>query len=282
MPSPSLFLSRFSGPLDFTYLWIRIAPFAVLLAGIFLCIREKITLNRKLAFCGASGLVFLNGLLTTGFIDFPSLISYERAAYSDRLFFLSLLFWLPWASIAGAQLFKKLYTRSHPLALFVTLLVAGSITASLYASYPRNDAFTSYHGYTVSAADIETVHTIHADADTKDFIVLSNQVTASAAIKEYGFKQYFPVTINNKEELLFYYPIPTSSPLYDAYMHMLSTPNRSIMTSAMERVGVNRAYFVIHGYEEHYASLIEKTSRVADASFTRGSGTITIFRFDNK
>ena len=67
--------------------------------------------------------------------------------------------------------------------LFVSVLIIGVLgVMHVYASYPRNDAYAPYHGHTISIQDIDAVHWIQAHAHGKDYIVLSNQVTAAASI----------------------------------------------------------------------------------------------------
>lgn len=147
-------------------------------------------------------------------------------------------------------------------------LLSFLITIAFYYSYPRVDAFTKSRGYSVSQSDIETVRRIEEDAKNEPFIVLSNQSVSAAALQEFGFKQYFtskncPLTTNHC--LLFYYPIPTSSPLYQYYLDMVyQDASRETVERAMALTGVHRAYFVLNDYWLDAKKISERARKDAD------------------
>jgi hypothetical protein len=67
--------------------------------------------------------------------------------------------------------------------------------------------------------DIQVVQAIAADAP-QDYVVLSNQAVAAAALKEFGFKKYFA-------DKIFYYPLPTSLPFIKIILTWLIPANPS-------------------------------------------------------
>jgi hypothetical protein len=146
----------------------------------------------------------------------------------------------PGALAAGTRVFA---TTAHR---FVAPIVLTSlITISFYYAYPRVDAFAKSRGFSVSQTDTEAAQWIEDNSAGEAYVVLANQSVAAAALQELGFKQYF----NTPQGALFYYPIPTSSPLYQYYLDMVyKEASRATMLHAMELTGVNRAYFVLNSY----------------------------------
>ncbi|MBI2644967.1 hypothetical protein HYW94_02205 [Candidatus Uhrbacteria bacterium] len=221
-----------------------------------------------------------NAILIGNFFSFPSLISYEQYAYADRMFSLATLFLIPFALYALVLFFEKILKHSSSIFKFLLcILFVSMLAGSLYLSYPSNDVYRSFHGYNVSRANIEAVRAIHRHAGTDPYVVLSNQVVAAAAIKEYGFQTYFTLTKNNTARQYFYYPIPTSSPLYQFFLDMEQYPNQKTMSSAMQLFNVKRAYFVITRYEDRYATLAEQAEQFADFSYTSPHGADKVFGY---
>jgi len=114
----------------------------------------------------------------------------------------------------------------YPVAIIFFLALF--ITISTYLTYPRADAFAKSRADATSQADITAVRWIEADSAGKNYVVLSNQAVAAAALQEFGFKKYY--TDQNTEcqmskvkcQMLFFYPIPTTSLLYQLYLDILS------------------------------------------------------------
>ena len=124
--------------------------------------------------------------------------------------------------------------------------------------------------------DIDTVRFIESDA-SQDYIVLANQQTSVAALKEYGFTRYYK-TENN--ESIFYYPIPTGGPLYPFFLSMVNDrPKRSTMLSAMELAGVEIGYLTISKYWWASSKLIDEAKLEASSWSSINEGNIHIFKF---
>lgn len=256
------FAPRFVPFLDAGYFFNHAGPFLFLLLvgiGIATSLRHN-AFARTCLMAAASTII--TALLTRAIIRFDALAGFEQQDYIQRLFDIATLFLLPLAAIALEMLYSRIKKNARgvvPLAF--ALLMAGLLTSSLYLSYPRNDAYVPSHAYTLSQEDITAVHTIERDAAGRDYAVLSNQVVASAAIREFGFKRYFTVPSYGE---VFYYPVPSGSPLAQHYYTMLRTPTRETARAAMAIVGVDRIYFVVRDYEFRFPIIVRDAKTTAD------------------
>ena len=166
--------------------------------------------------------------------------------------------------------------------MFLYTLTAGLITISLYFSYPKNDMYISNHSYNVSQADIDAVHYIDQKAD-QDYIVLANQMTSAAALQEFGFKKYYKISPpfeGGDQGGVFYYPIPTSGPLYQYYSDLVyNEVSKEKIIKAMDLAGVNQAYFVINEYWWKFDKIVEQSKTIADEYQAIDEEKIYIFKF---
>lgn len=283
IPSVDFLHTRFSPLLDAVYLSSGMGQWIFLLLVIVGCVlawKDKtipLHLARTLQAClCAGGMTLLSGILTVSAIRFDSLASFEQHDYAERLFQVTTLFLLPIVALSLTVLMKKIFARGNSIVAFVCgLVLAGALTSSFYLSYPRNDAYVPSHAYTLSKTDIAAVRAIDQDAGTEGFVVLANQVVASAAIREFGFKTYFTLP----DGPVFYYPIPSGSPLVAYYTRMLRTPSRDTARDAMKSVGVSRLYFVVRDYEFRYPIIIRDGKATADAWREIDSGKAVIFTY---
>ncbi len=208
-------------------------------------------------------------------IDFTYLISYERQDFALRFLLLSTLFALPLIDAGIAEVREQLAARHimTPGYLFGIVLIG----ASLYSLYPRHDGYVRSAAFNVSQADINTVYAIHArEAEDADYIVLSNQATAAAALQEFGFRKYYHTDI-------FYYPIPTGGVLYQDYLAMVNeTPTIETVEHAMDTAGVHKAYFVVSDYWWQKDAIIEQTKQLTDDWFAVDGGKTTVFVFTDE
>jgi len=251
-----------------------------------------------------------NYIILKNFIIFESLISYEQNSYSLRILELSFYFLLPFFLISFYYFFSPsskhyssppprggdtegVWKKCYPKIFFLTLLSLW-ITASLYLTYPRYDNYAADRGYNVSATDFKAVEFIEQNAKS-DYIVLANQNTSAAALSKYGFKKYFArhsladsagdggvLSYNNSDpaEQLFYYPIPTSSPLYSYYLDMVNKkPSRETMVKAMELAGVSQGYFAVSKYWWRSDQIINRAKLEADEWYEVNDGGIYVFKY---
>ncbi len=275
LPLSGFLFSHGNTWLDALYLFSENASILILiLAGIGFFIQQKTNNHRPdpiiaLALLGSFIIVSLG-------IDFSYLIAYERQDFALRLFFLATLFALPSASDAlkyfGDHFRAKSFFR--PPFLFLGFIAC---CATVYGMYPRNDGYARSAAFNVSDADFNTVYAIHnRESKDADYIVLSNQATAAAALQEFGFRKYYHNDI-------FYYPIPTGGPLYQSYLSMVENePTQATITKAMELAGVHKAYFVVSDYWWKSDAIIENTKQIIDTWFAVDGGKTTVFIFTDE
>lgn len=275
LPITGFLFSQGNSWLDALYLVINnLSTIVVLLAIIGLILQRQSrtsSLNDSgiMMFC-----LLISFVIVSLGIDFSYLIDYERQDFALRLLLLATLFAMPSADYTLAMLFSKIHesSRSRSAASLVALFIVSS--ASIYALYPRHDSYARSAAFNVSQADFNTVYAIHnREAEDADYIVLSNQATAAAALQEFGFRKYYHNDI-------FYYPIPTGGKLYQSYLSMVNnSPTREVVLDAMELAGVHKAYFVVSDYWWKSNQIIENAKQHTDEWFAVDGGKTTVFVF---
>ncbi len=277
LPLSGFLFSQGNTWLDALYLFISNAALLIIvLAGIGWWLNRKKPYDKRPdPFMMTFALIGSFIIVSLG-MQFSYLISYERQDFALRLLFLATLFALPHADDAFSRIAETFAHRSrvHATTLGVLLFIVNS--ATIYSLYPRHDGYARSAAFNVSQSDIDTVYAIHnRETDGADYIVLSNQATASAALQEFGFRKYYHNDI-------FYYPIPTGGALYQSYLSMVDVaPLKSTMQSAMELAGVSKSYFVVSAYWWKSSTIIEQTKQQTDEWFAVDGGKTTIFVFTN-
>lgn len=267
--------------LNFIYLYgfnVKFIVAVLTTAGLLIAYRRRRECRLFFIYFLMSAAIFFSYLLAKE-ITFNFLISYERDNYSNRLLLISAFFLLPFLLTAAHAFIDKLLKQTRgvkiPLLIFFVII----ITASLYLSYPRFDRYFNSRGYSTSQSDIEAVRWIETDA-SGDYIVLANQQVSAAALREFGFKKYYQSQIKNQKSQIFYYPIPTSGPLYKFYLDMVyKKPSRETMLAAMDLVGVNEGYFILDKYWWAFPKILEEAKLGADEWKNIKDGEIYIFKF---
>jgi len=273
--------TRFLPLLDFSYFFLTHGGwiFLILICAGSILLKKKNQLILLSIWILGAGMFALNGLLVTSFLHFDTLAAFEQRDYGDRMFQLATLFCIPLAGYTlGLLLTTLMQTKSTIVTMTTPLLLASVLTSSLYMSYPRNDAYAPSHGYTLSATDISTVRVIAEHAGSAPYIVIANQVVASAAIKEFGFAHYYK-TKQGAHETLFYYPIPTGSPFFQTYLSMLRAPSHTTMNDAMNLVCVSRSYFVVRDYEPRFPIIVRDAKKTSDEWHAIDGGKAFIFLY---
>lgn len=231
--------------------------------------------NQALLFIKIISALFI-GFLLSASLSFSFLIDYEQNNYTTRLLILISLFSLPAIVLSIKQLLDKVWHQPKIIILSALITVILLSISSLYLSYPRLDAYFNSRGYSVSNADLQAVRSI-AEQTNKPYIVLANQQTSVASLKELGFDHYFK--INN--ESIFFYPIPTGGKLYQYYLAMVNNgPTRSTMKQAMDLVSVKESYFVVSKYWWLSSRIIDEAKINADTYWKINDGEIYVFRFN--
>ncbi len=275
MPTFISFQSRFSLFLDPAYFYLHnlfLILFALGIAGFFI-LKSYGENQRRLAIAGLVSffITLTHAFILTAVINFSSLISYERDDYGMRLVSLAFVFLLPHIATTIGYLASRVFSAACPPLTRMAWMIFSVfiLLASLYLSYPRNDAFQAFHGYNVSSADIAAVRWINQDAGDERFAVLANQVVSSAAINNFGF---------GAEQ--FYYPLPTSSKLYGYYTLMMKTRRQSIVEDVKKFLAVSRVYIVVPSYEPRAPLITQQLRAQASRWISFENDAVTVFAFE--
>lgn len=223
-------------------------------------------------------ILFINYFLLRLVIAFPSLIDYERQNYPNRIFEISFYFLSPLLAYLLLFAFVRSEKITRLAKIFILLFLAIFSTSNLYISYPRLDEYKIDKGYNITQSDVNAVHYIDEIANG-DYIVLANQMTSVAAVREFGFKKYYP---DKKNNLLshFYYPIPTGDPLYQYYLQMVyEKPSRATAKQAGDFIGVENVYFVLIQYWDKYEQLVEEAKKEATSWQSLDEGKAHVFHY---
>ena len=262
-------------PLDLAYL---IKDNVVVLAGLIILIgliyiaKNKLLKNNA-GYLMAAVVIFSSYLITRYFLTFPDLRDFDSAPFVGRLLTLTFYVLLPFFLLGIHFLVKKFWEKDLSTKIFLVLILAGTITVSLYLSYPRLNQYEPAKFFSLSAADIKAVTYIEQTANP-NHLVLANQMVGAAAIKEFGFKKYY----NNQ----FYYSMPMGNPqtFYDYYLEMIyQGATRQTMEKAMAQAGVGESYFVLNQYWRNAEKIAEQAKESADIIYEIDAGKVYIFKY---
>lgn len=210
-------------------------------------------------------------------ITFSELIFYEQDSYAKRIIIIILLFLGPFILISLNHLINKVLNQERFLIKIIWLVIFLSfLGSSLYLTYPRFDKYYNSRGYSTSAFDLEAVKSIEANKTNPYYLVLANQQVSAAALKTFGFDNYF----NSQKGLIYFYPIPTGGPLYEYYLQMVyNYPTKETAYAAMDLVGVNELYLVINKYWYESDKIIKAAKVTADSWSEIANQEVFIFKY---
>lgn len=285
MPWKENFIYNFVYLYDFN-LWSVLI--LLISAGLILIFRQKKRIVDPLSVLGMSIALFASYLITKNF-SFNYLIAYERGDFPERILAVSVFFAMPLILYCLYSWIKEVLKQDKFFKFSSAVFLSVVITASLYLSYPRYDKYSNAKGFSTGEYDIEAVNLIRSIAG-KDYIVLANQQVSAAALHEFGFDKYYtlspsqePVIGQIGEESLgevFYYPVPTSGPLYQYYLDMVyKKPSRETMLRAINLAGVDEGYFVLNKYWWAFSKVRDEAKLEADALWEIGQGDIYIYKY---
>lgn len=226
-----------------------------------------------------SSLVYINFSLIIAYILssqilFNDLIGYEQNNYSGRLLIIICLFNLPFMIWAIEKIITKILSQNKIVLIIWLLFGVAMLNISLYISYPRFDKYFNSRGYSVSGNDIKAVKLINQQTN-EPYTVLANQQVSAAALKEFGFNNYYQ---SSKGEIYFY-PIPTGGPLYKYYLDMVyKKPDQKTAQGAMNLVGVKVAYLIVNKYWNDSGKIINEAKIEANSWF-EVNGEVYIFKY---
>lgn len=271
---------------NFLYLMQRVLPFILTLGAVlsFLYIGKKkkiadIHILFLLSFIG----FWIGAYLLRSWIIFPDVGAYEQGDYPLRLIKSSIIFLLPWLMygvylvVDGiAQKIRRRFSMRAQKIFYVCFLCVCAIviTRSFYFAYPQENKKVHFPGYNVTQADFSAARWIDADNTQYNYIVLSNPLTAIAAMTQFGFPKYFETAAG----LHSYYSIPSGGRLFSIYQKMLyEGQRREFMDEAMNFTGVDKSYFVISSFWSNFKQIVEGAKKTADSWQVIDQGKIWIF-----
>jgi hypothetical protein len=263
--------------LNFSYLYafnLSVFIFLLIFFGLILWLRNYKYTSKIFVLTNLLGISFLLSYLLSQGLNFEYLIDYERDYYKQRILINSIIFFLPMTIVSFKYLITKISLTNRSFK--VSALIVGSllICSSLYYSYPRHDNFYNSRGYSLSAQDIATVKFIEEISEDEKYIVLANQQVSLAALKTFGFNNYFKNDI-------FYYPIPTSGELYKCYLDMVyEGPSEETIKKARDLTGAETVYFVINKYWWASTKIIDEASLIANKKHKLFNGDVYIFKYN--
>ncbi len=226
---------------------------------------------------------WFGGFFLRSWVVFPDVHAMEQGDYPLRLLKTGLLFLLPWGIYSFVLMGKKMgnfiqdridQKMIYVYCLALLLGISFLLTLSFYLSYPQRNQKVSFPGYNVSDSDFKAVAWIHADNTDYNYVVLSNPITAMAALQNYGFAKYF----STSQGQISYYSVPSGGPFFSLYTEMWREgQKKETMIKAMNLVGVHKAYFIIPSYWTRFSSIVEGAKKTADQWVSIDEGKIFIF-----
>ncbi|OGY45480.1 MAG: hypothetical protein A2744_02215 [Candidatus Buchananbacteria bacterium RIFCSPHIGHO2_01_FULL_44_11] len=274
--NPLAWVNRFDLPLDLVYLInFNQLILALLIIGTGIIYLKKHQLLKNNAVYLIAALVILaNFFLVKYFLTFPSLSDYDKTYFVNRLSLLAFYVLLPIFLIGLHLIIKRFFGHDIFGKFFIVLTLSGLITASLYLSYPRVNLYEPAKFFSVSDSDLKAVRLIEQTASPQH-VVLANQMVGVAAIKEFGFKQYY----NGQ----FYYSMPNGpdKTFYDLYLEMIyQGAKKETMLKAMAEAKTDQAYFVLNQYWRDSEKIAEQAKQSADKVYSIDEGEIYIFEYN--
>lgn len=255
----------------YTYKYLMPLFFAALLFVAYKKLRGEIT-----PFVVSSLVIALNVCGVLLFVSFPNLGDKEQLQYAERLRHLVFLPLLPLAiyglSHIQTKYFSGTYTR-HAFIILCSLL----LVLSLYFTYPQNNAQVKAKGYNVTTSDLLAVQFIAQQGAGTRYVVLSNIMTAAAAVDQFGFNQYYPYN----SSLIYHYSIPTGGYLADTYNALLyKGQEKKYIEEVMNTLDVDHVYVLISDYWHNKNEVIPGLRLIADDEYVIGDGAVNIFKFN--
>jgi len=222
-------------------------------------------------FFPAASIILLVNALALKLFTFQSVINYEQNIFPLRFVHSAYFFALPFVLIAMAYIFE--ITVKTKKGVILLLIGASFCTVSvLYLVYPRYDTISKNKGFAVSADDLTATHLIESLGAEKNYIVLANQSTSAAALQEFGFKKYY--------NGIFYYPLPTSSPLYKIYLDITYQGIKpGFISEAKKITSVDTVFIVFTDYWTNFKKLVPEGKNSAKNSLEITDGKIWIFEY---
>ncbi|MFA6426982.1 MAG: hypothetical protein WCW16_00845 [Candidatus Magasanikbacteria bacterium] len=276
---------------ELLYLWHdAIIPLVVIIGLVGFFIKKEKTYIDYLLISSSLG-SFIGAWLLRTWVVLPNLLEEEQASYPLRLLSMGLLFLMPFSmyglyalgtwfmekikksrserdpAVAGQHIVKALYILGASALLMV----------SFYFSYPQRNPKVWFPGFNVSQADFSAVEWIRNQHTDYNYVVLSNPITAMAALTNYNFVKHFQT---QEQGELFYYSIPSGGYLYRMYLNMLyEVPKEQFVDEVKKTTGVDTVYFVVNSYWGSFKKIVEEHKKTAKSWQSIDDGKVMIFTY---
>lgn len=243
--------------------------------GLIIC-WKKYKNNLRFFSILTSASLFVSAFIISTVIQFTDVIEYEQNMYAHRLLELALISLIPYLVISTKELFILL-RRQPGKQLLGAIFFSALLLISWYFTYPTRDPISHYTGFNIRQADIDVVNFImNKNLGQTDYIVLTNQAVATAALKEFGFIKYLPTPQGEQ----YFYSIPTGGPLYQYFRKMVyEEPKRQWMEEAMKFAGVKKAYFIHTNYWAPAAEIRDAAKAEADNWWELSGGRVWVYEY---
>lgn len=250
------------------YYNLAIMATLILAGALFVYLRK---LESLIANIGLS-LGLIGTVVVMQFLSLRNVIDYEQADYARRILLIAFLVTLPVLAKASAGFAQRILVRRTLDKAIWLVFISALFTASFYLSYPRHDNFFNSRGLSVSLADIDAVRYIEERSQGSSYVVLANQQVSAASLKEFGFAHYYRGN--------FYYPIPTTNPLYGYYLDMVyKKPAKETAETAKNAAGVDKTYFILNKYWQDFPKLLEEAKLSAKNYQGFENGSVYVFEY---
>lgn len=254
----------------------------VILTSLFKIITTEVKDSKAMwfeLFCLA-GLV-ISSLLITTTIEVKNVISLEKNSYADRTLSLAYVLLLPYFYSVLKNIFNYLTNKNFIYHTIGVILASLALGGSLYFTYPTKDPISLPPSHSVRDEDIQAVNLIDELNQSKDYIVLTNQMVGAAALDQFGFAKYHKLDNGTSH---YFYSIPAGGKLYSYFGEIVyNSVERKWIKKAMDMANVDKVYFIHTNYWYPAVELKNKLSNIADKRWKVGeNGEVWIFKFKRK
>lgn len=201
----------------------------------------------------------ISAIIITTIFNFTYLISYEQSDFALRAVVIANLLALPLLLKGLEKIYEKITLQSFAFQIGAATVVALTLAASTYLTYPRHDAYATSSGFNVSQADLEAVQIIEKYAGEHSYAVLGNQAISAAALHTFGFTDRY------LESDTYFYPIPTSGQLYADFLSFTQgDQSPEVIEQIFDRTKAELIIVVIHDYWWDAKNITQNATAISD------------------
>ncbi len=222
--------------------------------------------------------IIINMFFLSTWVIISALNTFEQIQYAERLRHI-ILYPLLFGAVCGMLLIIHKWKHRTILISSICACLSIMITTSWYLTYPQRNEKIHFPGYNVTSADKKAAQLIYTEQTAEHIrpVVLSTILTAAASIEQYGFSTYYDTASGT----LFYYAVPSGSPLATAYGDMLyHGQQRETIDAIFTLTNADRVYFLVPSYWHQANMIIEGAKKTADSYEIIEQGAITLFRYN--